>query len=214
MKKHSVVIADPEYLSRQGLKYMISSKPFYSILAEAKRHEELEHILQNNTPDLVIIDYNQHGYFDKETISMITDLRPTTQVVVVSDDDDQRSIYEVLERGISNYVTKKCDEHEIQMAIDSALKNQKFYCSKILDLIVNRSFGANNSQLSIEVLTEREKDVLTEFASGKVAKEISNELNVSIHTVYTHRKNIMKKLKLNSPVELVMFAVNNGLVEI
>lgn len=214
MKKHSVVIADPEYLSRQGLKAMISSKPFYDVIGEAKRHEELEHILQNNSPDLVIIDYNQHGYFGTETISMISELRPTTHIVVVSDDDDKRSIYEVLERGISNYVTKKCEEHEIQMAIDTALKKQKFYCGKILDIIVNKSFGNSSENGSLDQLTEREKDVLTQFASGKMAKEIASEFNVSIHTVYTHRKNIMKKLRINSPVELVMFAMNNGLVDL
>ncbi|MDG2450563.1 MAG: response regulator transcription factor [Saprospiraceae bacterium] len=213
MKKHTVIIADPEFLSRQGLKAMISSKPFYEVVGEAKRHEELEMLLQRESPDLIIIDYNQHGYFGIETISMISDLSPTTNIVVVSDDDDKRSIYEVLERGISNYVTKKCEEHEIQMAIDSALKSQKFYCSKILDIIISKSFGNNPKDGTIDHLTERERDVLTQFASGKLAKEISSELNVSIHTVYTHRKNIMKKLKLNSPVQLVMFAVNNGLVE-
>ncbi|MEE9373641.1 MAG: response regulator transcription factor [Saprospiraceae bacterium] len=214
MKKKTFVIADPEFLSRQGLKAMISSHPLYEVIGEAKRHEDLERILQNMTPDLVIIDYNHTGYFGKETISMISELRPTTNVVVVSDDDDKRSIYEVLERGISNYVTKKCEKHEIQMAIDSALKDKKFFCSKILDVIVNKSFGNNQKDNSIELLTDREKDVLSLFASGKMTKEISMELHVSIHTVYTHRKNIMKKLKINSPVELVMFAVNNGLVVI
>jgi DNA-binding NarL/FixJ family response regulator len=214
MKKHKVVIADPEFLSRQGLKAMISSKPFYEVIGEAKRHEELEHLLHNQSPDLVIIDYNQHGYFGADTISMISEVDPTVKIVVVSDDDDKRSIYEVLERGISNYVTKKCEEFEIQMAIDNALKSQKFYCSKILDVIVNKSFGNNDINGTLDQLTDREKDVLTQFASGKIAKEISADLNVSIHTVYTHRKNIMKKLQFNSPVELVMFAVNNGLVEI
>jgi len=214
MKKHTVVIADPVFLSREGLKSMIASKPFYQVVGEARRHEELEHFLKNNSVDLVVIDYNQNGCFGTDTISMISELRPTTQILVVSDDDDKRTIFEVLERGISNYVTKTCNEHEIQMALDSALQNQKFYCSKILDLIVHRSFGNKKDTQSIDVLTEREKDVLTLFASGKMAKEISGELNVSIHTVYTHRKNIIKKLKLNSPVELVMFAVNNGLVEI
>lgn len=214
MKKYKVVIADPEYLSRQGLKAMISSKPFYEVSAEARRHEELEQILQKEKPDLVIIDYNHHGYFGKDTISMIAELHPSTNVVVVSDDNDKRSIFEVLERGVSNYVTKKCEEHEIQRAIDTSLNNQKFYCSKILDLIVNKSLGTEPQGQSINILTDREKVVLSKFASGKMAKEISSDLGVSIHTVYTHRKNIMKKLQLNSPVELVMFAVNNGLLKI
>ena len=214
MNKHKVVIADPEFLSRQGLKSMISSKPFYDVVGEVKRHEELEHILQTTQPDLVIIDYNHNGYFGADTISMITEINPEIKIVVVSDDDNNRSIYEVLERGISNYVTKKCEEHEIQMAIDSALSNKKFYCPKILDIIVHKSFGKKEQDVTLEILTERERDVLTQFASGKMAKEISSDLNVSIHTVYTHRKNIMKKLGINSPVELVMFAVNNGLVDI
>ena len=162
----------------------------------------------------MIIDYDQNGCFGVESISMITEVQPLVNIVVVSDNDDKRSIYEVLERGISNYVTKKCEEYEIEMAIDNALKRQKFYCSKILDIIVNKSFGNQAREASLESLTEREKDILTHIASGKMAKVIATDLNVSIHTIYTHRKNIMKKLQINSPVELVMFAVNNGLVSI
>jgi len=193
---------------------MIASKPFYEIVGEAKRHEELEKQLNDQKVDVVVIDYNQNGYFGAESISMISEVQPLTNIVVVSDDDDKRSIYEVLERGISNYVTKKCEEHEIEKAIDSAIKKQKFYCPKILDIIVDKSFGNQSEKITLEALTEREKDILTHIASGKMAKEISGELNISIHTIYTHRKNIMKKLQINSPVELVMFAVNNGLVDI
>lgn len=214
MNTHKVVIADAQYLSRQGLKSMVTSSPFYEVIAEVKRHEELEQVLNNNKVDIVIIDYNQNGYFGTESISLIHEVQPLASVVVVSDDDEKRSIYEVLERGISNFVTKKCDQYEIERAIEAATKQQKYYCSKILDIIVNKSFGQSNKAPGLEVLTDRETDILTRIASGKVAKEISSDLNVSIHTVYTHRKNIMKKLKINSPVELVMFAVNNDLVSI
>ena len=214
MNTHKVVIADAQYLSRQGLKSMVTSSPFYEVIAEVKRHEELEQVLNNNKVDIVIIDYNQNGYFGTESISLIHEVQPLASVVVVSDDDEKRSIYEVLERGISNFVTKKCDQYEIERAIEAATKQQKYYCSKILDIIVNKSFGQSNKAPGLEALTDRETDILTRIASGKVAKEISSDLNVSIHTVYTHRKNIMKKLKINSPVELVMFAVNNDLVSI
>ena len=214
MTRQQVIIADAQYLSRQGLKSMISANPFYEVIGEAKRHEELEQLLNVLEVDLVIIDYNQNGHFGTESISLIHELKPLANVVVVSDDDEKRSVYQVLERGVSNFVTKKCEKHELEQAIDAATKQQKYYCSKILDIIIDKSFGRENRLPGIEVLTERESDILTRIASGKVAKEISVELGVSIHTVYTHRKNIMKKLKINSPVELVMFAVNHGLVSI
>jgi DNA-binding NarL/FixJ family response regulator len=214
IKKHKVLVADAQFLSRQGLKSMLQQKPFYEVVGEVKRHDELEHFLNNHTVDVVVIDYNQNGNFGVESISMVTELQPTTRIVVLSDDDNKRTIYEVLERGISNFVTKKCDEYEIERAIDSSLKNQKYYCSKILDIIVDKSFGSPEKAGGLDLLTEREKDILTMFATGKMAKEMASELNISIHTIYTHRKNIMKKLEINSPVELIMFAVNNGLVDI
>lgn len=212
--KHKVLIADAQFLSRQGLKSMLMSKPFYEVIGEAKRHEELEHYLNNQPVDIVMIDYNQNGNFGIDSISLITEVQPKARIVVVSDDDNKRSIYEVLERGISNFVTKKCSEHEIEHAIDASLKNQKYFCPKILDIIIDKSFGATVQTSGLEVLTDREQDILKQIASGKTAKEISNELHISIHTIYTHRKNIMKKLDINSPVQLVMFAVNNGLVSI
>lgn len=212
--KNKVLIADAYYISRQGLKYMISSRPFYEVIGEVKKHEELERFLNRQTVDLVLIDYNQNGHFGKESISLIHEIQPLANIVVVSDDDNKRSIYDVLERGVSNFVTKKCDQHELEQAIDASLKRQKFYCSKILDVIINKSFGTPEKASGLEVLTDREKDILSLIASGKMAKEASLELNISIHTIYTHRKNIMKKLNINSPVELVMFAINNDLVSI
>jgi len=63
-------------------------------------------------------------------------------------------------------------------------------------------------------LTEREKEIVQLIAQGKMAKEIAGILHISIHTIYTHRKNVMKKLKISSPVELITYAINIGLVEL
>ncbi|MEL6390777.1 MAG: response regulator transcription factor [Bacteroidota bacterium] len=121
-------------------------------------------------------------------------------------------INEILGRGINHYITKNCREDEIYKALDATRNDEKYYCSTVLDIIINRTF--RDIKEEAHELTARESEIIQLIAKGKMAKEIAAQLHVSIHTIYTHRKNIMKKLKISSPVELITYAINKGLVEI
>jgi DNA-binding NarL/FixJ family response regulator len=81
-------------------------------------------------------------------------------------------------------------------------------------MIIERSFPTKKEDCSATALTPREKEILTLVAKGKVAKEIAAELHISPHTIYTHRKNILKKLQLTSPTEMIVYALENGLIEL
>ncbi len=208
----NVFICETHYLSREGLKCIIGRHPFYNVVADASSFDELEHKLGIREYDIVTLDFQHDGEFGVESISLIQEKSPTTAILVISQEHDKNSIYEVLGRGIDHYITKSCREDEILKALDACKKNQKYYCPRILDIIINKTFG-ETKEVNIE-LSQREKEIVILIAKGKMAKEISYMLNISIHTIYTHRKNIMKKLKISSPVELITYAFNNKLVEL
>ncbi len=216
MKKAKVLVCESNFLYREGLKTVIDRNPFYEAIHEALNSEDLENKLLNNKYDLVTIDFADEPAFGIDTITLIQEQNPEAKILIISNESNKRNIYNVLSRGINNYVTKSCSGQEIYKALEASLKDQKYFCNTILDIIIDKSFGEDedDTTTTADILTSREKEIVQLIAQGKMAKEISSILNISVHTIYTHRKNIMKKLKISSPVELITYAINSGIVKV
>ncbi|MBK8501897.1 MAG: response regulator transcription factor [Saprospiraceae bacterium] len=212
--KVRVVVADAQVLCRVGLCQVLKAEEQIEIVGEANNTESLLSLVSEVKPQVVIIDYNQPGYFDARIAGQIKDISPITDILVISSDDRKERIYQVLEDGVNSFLTKQCDEGEIIDAIRATAKGDKFYCHKILDLIIERSFPSKSENCAATPLSPREKEILTLVAKGKIAKEIAAELHISPHTIYTHRKNILRKLKLTSPTEMIVYALEQGLIEL
>jgi DNA-binding NarL/FixJ family response regulator len=210
----SVAIADAQVLCRVGLCQILKEDELINIIGQAGNEKELLDIVLQKKTDVVIVDYNQPKYFDHTITQKLKEASPDTRILVISSDDRKDRIYQVLENGVNSFLTKQCDEAEILDAIRATSRGEKFYCHKILDLIMERSFPTKTEDTTSNTLTPREKEILTLVAKGKVAKEIAGDLNISTHTIYTHRKNILKKLGLTSPTEMVVYALENGLIEL
>lgn len=212
MPSISIILADAQYLIRVGLRHLMDRIDDFEILGEAKNAVDLKHLLQKQPADVVIMDHLQTSNFGADVISNIKRLSPKTQVLIISSDNDKANIYDIIENGVNSFLTKQCDEEEIINAIRATAKGEKFFCNKILNFILEKSFY-KEEDCAPSLLSPRECEVVRLVASGKIAKEIAAELNLSTHTIYTHRKNIMKKLQINSTSELVLYAINNGLIE-
>lgn len=207
----SIAIADPQYLTRVGLRHILATQPQFHILSEAGNEKALLQQIQEQQPKVVILDYDHPGYFSQETIKAIRQVSPTTNILIISDDREKNSIYQVLENGINSFLTKNCHEEEIIDAVNATAKGEKFFCTRVLDYLLEKSFGKEEN-CSPTPLTPREIEIVKLTAKGLIAKEIANELNLSIHTVYTHRKNILEKLSLKTSSELLLYAIQTGIV--
>lgn len=214
METITVTIADEQHLVRTGLKQVLGQAGGIQIVGEAGDEEELLELLREQPqPQIVVMDYNQPDSFDHNTIKMIKQLAPNTNILIISSDNEKRSIYRVLENGVNSFLTKTCGEAEIVDAVYATAKGEKFFCTKIVDYLLEKSFSKEDETHEPTPLTAREIEVVRLVAKGLIAKEIASMLNVSVHTVYTHRKKIMKKLAISSSPELVLYAVNQGILE-
>lgn len=211
MKNVSIVLADSQYLIRVGLRHLLQSNPDFSIVGEATSEQQLMPLLEEHQPNIVILDYNQSEKFQTSTVTSIKKASPKTHILVISADNNKQNIYEVLENGINSYLTKRCSQNEIMDAVKATAKGEKFFCSTVLDFILEKSFAKQREDIPTP-LTPREIEIVRLVAQGLIAKEIASELGLSTHTVYTHRKNIMKKLKLGTASEMVLYAVHQGIV--
>ncbi len=211
MKKTAVIIADAHYLTRVGLRQILAEIPNCEVVGEASSEAQLLGKLTTTKPEIVVLDYNQPGRFSTETVEKIRQSSPQSNILIISGDEDKRTIYQVLESGVNSFLSKHCGEKEIVDAVEATANNEKFYCTNVLNHLLEKSFP-KEADCSPTPLSAREIEVVRLVASGLIAKEIGGKLHLSTHTVYTHRKNIMKKLKLGTTSELVLFAVNEGLV--
>jgi DNA-binding NarL/FixJ family response regulator len=209
---YKVLLADAQFLIRFALKELLKKTNTFYVIGEAGNEAELNKIIAETPPDIIVIDYNQPGFFSVQSIKNIIEQHPTIELLVISSDDNKENIYDVINSGVLRFLTKKCDAHEINEAFRAVIRGEKFFCASIFNFIFEMSFSQNNYSSNPLPLSARELEIVQLIAQGLVAKEIGKNLNLSTHTVYTHRKNIMEKLKLRRSSELVLFAVNKGLL--
>jgi DNA-binding NarL/FixJ family response regulator len=209
---YKVLLADAQFLIRFALKELLKETNTFLVIGEAGNEAELNRLITKTPPDIIVIDYNQPGFFSIESIKHLMDQHPTIQLLVISSDENKENIYDVINSGVLRFLTKKCDAHEINEAFRAIIRGEKFFCSSIFNFIFEMSFSQNSYSSNPLPLSARELEIVQLIAKGLIAKEISKKLNLSTHTVYTHRKNIMEKLKLRRSSELVLFAINKGLL--
>ena len=208
----SVILADAQYLIRFGLQQILEDQPEIHVLGAVTNEDDLMVLLENEPADVVIMDYNQPANFTTASVKKIKTNYPDVGILVISADNEKKNIYDVLENGVTSFLTKSCDKKEIIEGVQAAAKKQRYFCKKVMDYVFERSFSTTTEDCTPLPLTQREIEIVQLAAKGLIAKEIAHQLKLSPHTVYTHRKNIMRKLKINTASELILYAVNKGLV--
>lgn len=206
----TVGIADAQLLDRSGIKHLLGKIANIELVFEATTEKELLSQLADSLPDILIVDYDQAPHFTSATIEKLIRSYPTIQLLIISDNDDRQLILRLLRSGVPTFITKSCNEQEVEDALRAAVRKEKFFCAKVLDYLLDGPREGENQGLTS--LSRREIEIVSLIGRGMLAKEIAAELHLSTHTVYTHRKNILKKLGLSSSSELLVFALQNNLV--
>lgn len=214
-----VLIADKNFLSRVGLELLVGElKGFELVPSVCGDKEDLENQINLSKPNLLIADFISLG-ISVEELKELTRKYGRIKFLMITELLSKKELIKVLESGITSFLLKECDKIEILEAINSSIKGEKFICGKIVsflsaspEIVTNNSFIKSLGCDGIPV-TEREIDIIRGIAEGLSNKLIADKLNLSTHTVNTHRKNIMNKLGVNNTAGIVMFAVKNQLLE-
>lgn len=210
----SVLLADAQYLIRMGLKNVIANRPDIEVVAEAATQKAMLLKVKQHQPHVLIMDYHDSKDISYQDVALIRKASPNTKVLIISSDDDKNNIFRVMETGINGFLTKFCDRGEIISAIYSTAKGERFFCNKIVNMLLEKHIRQSEAEnCSPTNLTVRETEIVQLIAEGLATKDISEKLHLSTHTIYTHRRNIMKKLGVNSASELILYAIKTGIVQ-
>lgn len=208
-----VIHANSNTLIRAGLKSVMMQSGCINSFLEVSDSRELQELISKETPHLLIVDFNQPGFFSSQDIELIRTNYPHLKILIISSDYDHSLVLSALESGVHGFLTRECDELEIIDAIRSVAAGKKFFCQKIINLVLDEKLSAEQEKnCDPAILSDRETEIVILIANGMTNKEIAAKLYISPHTVHTHRKNIMKKLGVNNASALVLYAVNTGLL--
>ena len=212
LKPIDAVIADNQPLTVAGLERFLSEKQSIKVVGKVKKGEELVAVVEKFQPSLLIVDYNSPGYVALDDVRNAMASSSKTNVLILSSDNNKASILEALQLGVKGYITKECSLEEVGMAVQATSKGEKFFCHKVLDIIMEKHFNVT-PESEPTVLTTRETEILTLIAHGHSTQVIADTLCLSPHTVQTHRKSIIKKLNIKSPTQFVIYAMDLGLLK-
>jgi len=163
-----------------------------------------------NIPDICVI-YIEH---DEVIPSFLFELKNTYEnisTVVLGGDVNRQTILQVMASKTEVYIYKDCSKNEFRQALFASANSQKYYCGKILDKMLE--IPTQQEHCELVGLTDREIEIVRLIANGNSTKETADLLGLSPHTVATHRKNIFRKLEINSGSELVRYALENNLLK-
>src|SRR6185437_2868536 len=210
-----ILLADDHTLMRQGLRHILESRPDLDIVAEASSGIEAVELARALKPDVAVVDVAMKELNGIEATSQIIKHSPHTAVLMLSMYSDERYVLRAVKAGARGYVLKNSAGEELVQAIHAVQKGTAFFSPAVAQIFQNgfeRLSDARDVNDRFELLTDRERQVYQLLAEGNSNKEIAKRLNLSLHTVETHRWRIMEKLDLHSTAELVLSAVRRGMV--
>lgn len=217
MVKTKIILADAHTLTREGIKSILAKKKDVVITGEAMNSNELHIKVGKIIPDIVIIDYFIPGHFSIEDIALIKQNHPTISLLIITTNKNKQDVLKILDYGVNSYLLKECDEDEVINAVNASARKEKFFCGRVMDAILEKvthkcSLDSVCNHCQAVTLSEREEEVIRLIAEGLTTKEIADKINLSFHTVSTHRKNIFKKLLIRNSSELINYALKKGII--
>ncbi len=216
--KIRVHIADDHQILIDGVKAVLSLEPNMEVPGFSLNGVEVIDWFTENDADVLILDINMPKMDGIEVLKQLKKNSINCEVIVLSSYDDIKLVKEVLQMGAKGFVPKKSAGEHIVNAVNNVAKGQQYFTDdvkeKMMQTLLNGQSKDDSSQdgVLISSLTKREVQVLKLVAQQYSTREIANELHISESTVETHRKNLMKKVKVKNSVGLAIFALKNEVI--
>ena len=210
--KIGVLIVDDHAVVRQGLRTFLELQDDLEILGEASDGEEAIGIVERLLPDVVLMDLVMPRMDGIEAIRRITQISPSTKVIVLTSFADDQKVFGSVKAGASGYLLKDVRPQELGEAVRTVFRGEALLHPTIASKLM-REFADGERQDAGALLTQRELEVLRLVARGMSNREIASELALAEKTVKTHVSNILQKLHLADRTQAALYAVREHLAD-
>jgi len=217
MTTFRILLADDHPIFLLGVRSLLVSHEGWEVCGEAADGREAVEKCRQLKPDLVVLDIGMPRLNGIDAARQILRSNPKQRILVLTDVDSEQVIRECLEAGVRGWVFKTDGAQDLVAAVEALEQHRSTFSSRVSDLVLDGYLRRPHLDSAVALpraLAPREREVVQLVAEGKSSKEIAVMLGLSVKTVETHRSNILIKLKMHSIVELVMYAVRNGIVSV
>lgn len=222
MKPITVILVDDHDIVRTGLRSFLDSQEDLEVVAEARNGEDAVKIACEIKPDLVIMDITMPGMDGMEATRQLKARNPECLVLALTVHEDKQYFMEMLAAGASGYITKQAAADDLVAAIHAVSTGQVYLQPALARWLLDdyqrlakqehSQIPPTDSAVELEILSQREREVLELVGQGWHNQRIGKQLGLSPKTIARHRERIMQKLNMHSRTELVKFAIRTGLI--
>ncbi len=214
-----IILVDDHQIVRDGLKALLFGHPRIKVTGEAVNYESLKELLIKRTPDIIIMDINLPDISGIEIAKKIQITHPSIKIIILSMYIQDDFIFNAVKSGVKGYLPKDVTKTEFITAIEKVHEGEEYFNASVSKVMLKNYVndlqkGNQETDKKNFSLTKRETEILKLYAEGYSNQEIADKLFISIRTVESHKNHIMSKLDIKTPVDLIKYAIRNGIVNL
>lgn len=223
MNEIRVVMIEDHPLVLEAVKQLFANRKDFTLIACVSRGDEGLALVREKQPSVVILDISLPDVSGLDLCTLLLEVSPETKVVFLSMHDQESYVRRALNSGAMGYVLKTDKPDRLLDAIDTVMRGKFYLSPEVNETVIKGFLGDKCTAIGEEMspipslpagLSHRELQVLQMILGGAGNKQIAELLCISPKTVEKHRANIVEKTKAKTPMSLLRFAINNGLVDI
>ncbi len=209
-----LVLADDHAIVREGLKRIVGEAGDLQVVGEAADGGEVMQRVRELEFDLLVLDLSMPGRSGMELIKLVKAEKPRLRILVLSMHQETQYAVRAIKAGASGYLTKESAPAQLVQALHKIAGGGAYISAEVAEQLALGAMPGGNAASPHESLSHREFEVMRRLAAGESVTDIATALNLSVKTVSTHKANLMAKLGLHNPTELVRYALKHGLIEL
>jgi two-component system NarL family response regulator len=218
MDKIKILIADDHHLYIRGIESILFEDDSLHVIGKATNGQEAYELAKKLKPDVILLDVNMPVVNGMQALKMIIEEMPAVKVLMLTVKDQDNQLIEAFKSGAKGYLLKDILPNELLTFIHMAYRGECIISGQMASKIIENMNKPNNSGMpqpnlavsKMDVLTKREKEILTQVMKGLTNREIGGVLFISENTVKNHLRNIMEKLHMNNRVQAATYALQEG----
>ncbi len=207
-----IVVADDHTIVREGLKQLLGAAGDLEVVGEAQDGFEVIKRVRELDFDLLLLDMSMPGKSGIELIKQVRAEKPKLRILVLSMHEEHQYAVRAIRAGAAGYLTKEGAAAELVAAIRKVAAGGAYISSAVAEQLALGAMPDTQGPLHAS-LSDREFQIFRMIAEGKSVSDIAERLNLSVKTVSTHKANILRKMNMSTPAELIRYALTHRLIE-
>ena len=210
-KKVSIVLVDDHAVVRAGVRRLLEQEALFDVIGEAESGEKAYQLFGELKPDVMVMDLSMHGMGGLEAIRRILMRHERARILVLTMHEDLSFANQALKLGAKGYLIKNTLGDDLVKSIQTVSRGEVFLSDEIAKKMAMQSISGE--QDPIHELSAREFEIFRLLAEGLEIDAIAATLNISSKTVSNYQTMIKQKLNINTPVELIRYAIKAGVIK-